>query len=65
MADYSTRLKSKMEKVDEKEDPSIPPSPYAPIGSDEDVSLRHPVQRQEGSEGPQFFPALLPPWETW
>jgi len=56
MADYRARLQSKMEKEEEKEDLSLPPSPYAPIGSD--VDERHPVQRQEGSEGPQFFAAF-------
>ena len=45
-----------MEKEEEKEDLSLPPSPYAPIGSD--VDERHPVQGQEGREGPQFFAAF-------
>ena len=56
MADYRARLQSKMEKGEEKEDTSLPPSPNAPIGSDADEG--RPVQTQEGREGPQFFAAF-------
>jgi len=56
MADYRDRLHSKMEKEEEREDTSLPPSPYAPIGSEGDV--RPSTAPQQGSEGPQFFAAF-------
>ena len=56
MSDYRARLQSKMEKEEEREDTSLPPSPYAPIGSDADNEST--AQRQGGSEGPQFYAAF-------
>jgi len=51
MADYRERLQSKMQKEEEREknDQSIPPSPYTPIGQPEPAS--------GGREGPQFYAA--------
>jgi hypothetical protein len=56
MSDFRARLQSKMEKEEEREDPSLPPSPYAPIEFDADNGST--AQRQEGSEGPQFYAAF-------
>jgi len=54
MSDYRERLQSKMKGEEEREDRSLPPSPYAPIGSADGRS----GQRQEGRDGPQFFAAF-------
>jgi len=56
MADYRDRLQSKMRKEEDKEDPSLPPSPYGPIGADaSDVPLTQIVAVKDG---PQFFAAF-------
>ena len=56
MSDYRARLESKMEKGEEREETSLPPSPYGPIGSGAPAGPTG--HRQEGRDGPQFFAAF-------